>query len=136
MTLADRIVVFNAGIIEQVGKPMDLYHAPANLFVAGFIGSPKMNFLTGDYATRHEAATIGVRPEHLVFQADGPWTGTIAHAEHLGADSMYYVDVPGSGLITARVVGDETYEVGASVRLAPIEAKLHRFDAAGKAIRR
>jgi multiple sugar transport system ATP-binding protein len=136
MTLADRIVVFNAGIIEQVGRPMELYHAPANLFVAGFIGSPKMNFLAGDYAARANATTIGIRPEHLAFSADGPWSGTIAHAEHLGADSMYYVDMPGNGLVTVRVGGDDVHEIGASVQLAPVEAKIHRFDASGNAVGR
>ncbi len=65
MTMADKIVVLNAGNIEQVGAPLELYNHPANLFVAGFIGSPKMNLLQGDAAKRHNAATIGVRPEHL-----------------------------------------------------------------------
>jgi multiple sugar transport system ATP-binding protein len=134
MTLADRIVVFNAGVIEQVGKPMDLYHSPANLFVAGFIGSPKMNFLTGDYASPLGATTIGVRPEHVSFDADGPWSGTIAHAEHLGADSMYYVEVPGAGLLTVRVDGDDFHDVGATVTLKPADSKIHRFDANGVAI--
>jgi len=136
MTLADRIVVFNAGVIEQVGRPMDLYHTPANLFVAGFIGSPKMNFLVGDHAARLGASTIGVRPEHVSFSIDGPWTGTIAHAEHLGADSMYYVDVPGNGLLTVRVDGDDVHDVGTTVNLTPVDAKIHRFDANGVAMPR
>ncbi|MEY4985078.1 MAG: hypothetical protein RIR62_3344, partial [Pseudomonadota bacterium] len=65
MTMADKIVVLNAGRIEQVGSPLDLYHRPANVFVAGFIGSPRMNLIGGAEAARHGAATIGVRPEHL-----------------------------------------------------------------------
>ena len=65
MTMADKIVVLNAGNIEQVGAPLELYNNPANLFVAGFIGSPKMNLLQGDVAKKHNAATIGVRPEHM-----------------------------------------------------------------------
>src|SRR4029450_13524111 len=93
MTLADRIVVINAGRIEQVGKPMELYQTPANLFVAGFIGSPTMNFLNGGYAAGLGAATIGVRPEDLRIAPDGPWEGAIIHAEHLGSDTMFYVEV-------------------------------------------
>ncbi len=62
MTLADRIVVLQAGKVEQVGSPMELYERPANIFVAGFIGSPKMNFITGGPADALKAKTIGVRP--------------------------------------------------------------------------
>ena len=66
MTMADKIVVLNAGNIEQVGSPLDLYHRPDNLFVAGFIGSPRMNFATGEFARPLQAPIpIGVRPEHL-----------------------------------------------------------------------
>src|ERR1700752_1228 len=71
MTMADKIVVLNAGKIEQYGSPLELYEKPANLFVAGFIGSPKMNFMSGEVAARHGAATIGVRPEHLRIGRDG-----------------------------------------------------------------
>ncbi len=134
MTLADRIVVFNAGRIEQVGRPMDLYNTSANLFVAGFIGSPTMNFLGGDYAARHKATTIGVRPEHLHIGTDGLWPGTVIHAERLGPETMVYVDVPGSGTLTVRTGGDASYSEGETVALAPQEARIHRFDADGKAI--
>jgi multiple sugar transport system ATP-binding protein len=65
MTMADKIVVLNAGNIEQVGSPLELYRNPANLFVAGFIGSPKMNLLEGATAEKHGAKTIGARPEHI-----------------------------------------------------------------------
>src|SRR5207344_2530837 len=64
MTMADKIVVLNAGNIEQVGSPLDLYRTPKNLFVAGFIGSPKMNFIEGAEAAKHGAKIIGIRPEH------------------------------------------------------------------------
>lgn len=78
MTMADKIVVLNAGRIEQVGSPLELYRNPRNLFVAGFIGSPKMNFITGEIATGHGAHTLGVRPEHLVVsKAAGDWKGTV-----------------------------------------------------------
>ena len=71
MTLADRIVVLRAGCVEQVGRPLDLYRSPANRFVAGFLGSPTMNFVEGAVAARAGAAAIGVRPEHLAVAEDG-----------------------------------------------------------------
>ncbi|RUZ51689.1 ATP-binding cassette domain-containing protein, partial [Mesorhizobium sp. M7A.F.Ca.US.003.02.2.1] len=75
MTLADKIVVLNAGKIEQIGGPMELYNSPANEFVAGFIGSPKMNFVDGA-RLGETARTIGVRPEHLtVDPKSGSWKG-------------------------------------------------------------
>jgi multiple sugar transport system ATP-binding protein len=134
MTLADRIVVINAGRIEQVGKPMELYQTPANLFVAGFIGSPTMNFLNGGYAARFGAATVGVRPEDLRIDASGTWEGPIIHAEHLGSDTMFYVDVPQAGTLTVRMHGDASHQIGETVKLAPVDAKIHRFDASGAAI--
>src|SRR5437660_10836234 len=78
MTLADKIVVLNAGRIEQAGSPLELYASPANVFVAGFIGSPRMNFVSGDLAGRLGAVTIGIRPEHIVVSRDGNgWRGTV-----------------------------------------------------------
>jgi multiple sugar transport system ATP-binding protein len=135
MTLADKIVVLNGGRVEQVGSPLDLYHNPRNLFVAGFIGSPTMNFVTGEAAARLNAATIGIRPEHLLLRADGSWKGQVAHAEYLGADTMLYVEAPGLGLLTIRAGGDARYEVGAPASLEPMPDKIYRFDAAGLAIR-
>ena len=79
MTMADKIVVLRAGHIEQVGSPLELYRAPRNLFVAGFIGSPRMNLITGPEALRHGAPTIGIRPEHITVSAtEGEWSGTVA----------------------------------------------------------
>src|SRR5262245_16222132 len=103
MTMADKIVVLNAGNIEQVGTPVDLYNHPANLFVAGFIGSPKMNFLEGDIARRMNAKTIGIRPEHVAI-GDGKDSlkGTVRIAEHLGSDTFLHVDVPDIGSLTVR----------------------------------
>src|SRR6202012_1716007 len=93
MTMADRIVVLNAGRIEQYGSPLELYERPNNLFVAGFIGSPKMNFVSGVSARQHGAATIGIRPEHLKVDREGQgWPGTVSVAEHLGSDTFLYVD--------------------------------------------
>jgi multiple sugar transport system ATP-binding protein len=132
MTLADKIVVLNAGLVEQVGRPLDLYNRPANLFVAGFIGSPTMNFITGAEATRVGAATIGVRPEHLVLDPDGAWKGTVSHAEHLGADTMLYLEAPGLGFLTVRAHGDVPHVVGDALAFAP--SRIYRFDADGKAL--
>ncbi|MCA3557694.1 MAG: ABC transporter ATP-binding protein [Rhodobacter sp.] len=85
MTMADKIVVLNQGRIEQVGSPLDLYRSPANLFVAGFIGSPKMNLIGGPEAARHGAVTMGLRPEHIdLSTSDGTWRGTVGMSEHLG----------------------------------------------------
>ena len=78
MTMADRIVVLNNGIIEQVGTPLDLYRSPKNIFVAGFIGSPKMNLITGDIATKFNANTVGIRSEHIsISEGEGDWQGQI-----------------------------------------------------------
>ncbi len=134
MTLADRIVVMNGGIVEQVGAPLDLYRKPANLFVAGFIGSPTINLITGETAERAGAVTIGVRPEHLLVEAGGPWTGIVSHAEHLGADTVLYVDVPGRGLLTARTAADLPQQVGDAVSLNPRADRIYRFGADGRSL--
>ncbi|MCX5517004.1 ATP-binding cassette domain-containing protein [Kaistia defluvii] len=135
MTLADKIVVLSAGKIEQVGRPIDLYNKPANLFVAGFIGSPKMNFLTGAPAEKLGATTIGIRPEHVrIVPTGGNWEGKVSHLEKLGSDTFVYVAVEGADMVTVRIVGQEDFEVGATVGLAADEAHIHRFDKDGRAI--
>ena len=134
MTMADKIVVLNAGRIEQVGSPLDLYRAPANLFVAGFIGSPKMNLITGAAAAEHGAATIGIRPEHLDITANGAWQGVVGLSEHLGSDTFLKVVVAGVGTLTVRGGGEVGLSHGDPVRLAPQPGKLHRFGADGKAL--
>ncbi len=135
MTLADRIVVLNGGRIEQVGRPMELYNAPANLFVAGFIGSPKMNFIDGS-RLGETAATVGIRPEHLSVSAtDGAWKGTVVHAEHLGADTNLYLDTETAGLVTARLFGEYQAAPGATLYATPDPARTFRFDRDGKTIR-
>ena len=134
MTMADKIVVLNAGRIEQVGSPLELYRSPRNLFVAGFIGSPKMNFITGAEAGKHNCDTLGVRPEHVEVQADGPWTGVVGLAEHLGSDTFLKVNVPGVGDLTVRVSGEMNLHHGDQVTLGPQSGKLYRFDANGMAL--
>ena len=135
MTMADRIVVLNKGNIEQVGSPLELYNRPVSLFVAGFIGSPKMNFITGDYAARHGAHTIGIRPEHTAIVASGgELSGSIILTEHLGPDSFLHVDAGPAGRLTVRAGGDFAGKTGDTISLKPDAGRLHRFDAAGKAL--
>ncbi|PBB67474.1 sugar ABC transporter ATP-binding protein [Mesorhizobium sp. WSM4312] len=135
MTLADKIVVLNAGRIEQIGGPMELYNSPANEFVAGFIGSPKMNFIDGA-RLGETAKTIGVRPEHLTVDTkSGAWKGTVVHAEHLGADTNLYLDCEKAGLITVRIFGVYDAEPGATLYATPDPAKTYRFGADGKTIK-
>ena len=134
MTLADKIVVLNKGYVEQVGKPLDLYNKPASLFVAGFIGSPQMNFITGDFAAQHKATTVGLRPEHLVVVTDGPIKGTLKHAEKLGNETFAYVNAGAMGEVTARVDGTLALESGDAIALGFAPEHLYRFNAAGKHI--
>jgi multiple sugar transport system ATP-binding protein len=134
--MADKIVVLNAGSIEQVGSPLELYGRPANLFVAGFIGSPRMNFIGKEAAQRYGAATIGIRPEHLRASRDGEgWEGRISVAEHLGSDTFLHVDVAAVGSLTARSIGELGLSMGDRVRLLPDPNHIHRFDRDGKAVR-
>jgi len=135
MTMADKIAVLNAGRLEQVGAPLELYRTPANLFVAGFIGSPQMNFVTGDLARKANAGTIGVRPEHLSVGRDGDgWRGRVISAEHLGSDTFIHVEVPEAGRLTARTVGDMPVAAGDDVVLTPMAGYLHRFDGDGQTL--
>ncbi|MFU8899190.1 MAG: ABC transporter ATP-binding protein [Roseinatronobacter sp.] len=133
MTMADKIVVLHAGHIEQVGSPLDLYHAPKNVFVAGFIGSPKMNLIEGDEARKHDAHTIGIRPEHLSVSAtEGTWSGVVGVAEHLGSDTFFHVHDTGlAETITVRVDGEISFKHGDRIYLTPRNDVMHRFDKAG-----
>jgi multiple sugar transport system ATP-binding protein len=135
MTMADRIVVLNGGRIEQVGSPLELYRTPANLFVAGFIGSPRMNFINGAAANEHGAATVGIRPEHIILSPDsGAWKGTVGIAEHLGSDTFIHIRADGIGPLTARTSGDVVLKHGDTVFLTPDAEKIHRFGDEGKAL--
>jgi multiple sugar transport system ATP-binding protein len=133
MTMADKIVVLRAGHIEQVGSPLELYRAPRNLFVAGFIGSPKMNLVSGPIAAKHDATTIGIRPEHISVSADaGEWHGTVGVSEHLGSDTFFHVTCEGiSDPLTVRVGGEVDLHYGDTVWLTPDPEQLHRFDDQG-----
>ncbi|OCJ14428.1 sugar ABC transporter ATP-binding protein [Rhizobium sp. AC44/96] len=132
MTMADKIVVLNKGNIEQVGSPLELYRSPRNLFVAGFIGSPRMNFITGQTAAHYGAHTIGVRPEHIdVSLGQGTWSGRVTIAEHLGSDTFVHVNVDGIGSVGARVSGDFAVSHGDRVSLTPQEGRTHLFNSEG-----
>ena len=158
MTLADRIVVMNQGRIEQVGKPLDLYYAPANLFVAGFIGSPAMNFFPAmvERVEGREARvkgvsiapltlpagslkpgaqlTIGVRPEHLASGAPGPFgaTGLVELVERLGEASYAHVRRADDKLMVVEIRGRDTPSAGQIVTFAAPAEDLHVFDEAGR----
>jgi multiple sugar transport system ATP-binding protein len=152
MTLADRIVVLQTGVIEQIGTPLELYRHPANLFVAQFIGSPKMNVVAATsesgklvfgngtraaFGTLPEkTAQLGVRPERIALTEaeQGVLSGTIEVMEHLGSDSNAYVDVPEVGLFTVRIVGLADNAVGDKVGLAFGRDDIHLFDRNGLAL--
>lgn len=148
MTLADRIVVFNGGRIEQVGTPMELYHHPANTFVAGFIGAPSMNFqdgfidddgriTVGDQSLRPEQvsthrgqAMIGIRPEHiaLVGQEEADFTARVDLVEKLGAETLLYLSTSfQTRLMTARVDGGQKVNAGDTVHIRLDRSAIHVF---------
>ncbi|WFU05070.1 ABC transporter ATP-binding protein (plasmid) [Rhizobium sp. CB3171] len=131
MTLADQIVVMNAGRIEQIGSPLELYNKPQTLFVATFIGSPKMNLVSGDAARKEGATTLGIRPEHLALDNDGRWTGTVRIAEHLGNETIAYIQSEVGELI-ARFAGHRDFKAGEILRMSPDLQHLHRFDEDGR----
>ncbi len=154
MTLADKIVVLRDGVIEQVGKPLDLYNHPANLFVAGFIGSPTMNIIAVDTAMNDgrlrlrlpnavwlpvdidnavAVKNIGIRPEHFVVCADGPITGVVHMVERLGAMSFVYLQAFGQ-ILCAQVADAGELRTGDSVAFAIAGNNIHAFGAAGTRI--
>ena len=107
MTLADRMIVMNDGIADQIGAPLDVYENPATEFVAGFIGSPATNFLDADTLGRNGAARFGVRPEHARLSAPGSGRidATLAFAEALGAETLLHMRLPSGEIFTIRQDG-------------------------------
>ncbi|WP_226782438.1 ABC transporter ATP-binding protein [Oceaniglobus trochenteri] len=152
MTLADKIVVMHDGRIEQVGSPISLYNNPVNRFVAGFIGSPKMNFLaarftdgavafqSGHLHMPHASARlteIGIRPEHLRVGDDGEGVvqGRLVATEHLGSDTFAMVEVADSERpVMVRIPGERRIPHGSSLSLTFDAANVHMFDAEGTAL--
>ncbi len=137
MTLADRIVVLEFGKIAQVGSPRELYEKPANLFVAQFIGSPRMNVMPAaavpSVGLPDQAVSVGIRPEHieLVEEGGGHIQGTVDVLEYLGADTFVIIACGDAGQITVRITGDTDLEPGTAVGLLfPLE-NLHFFGADG-----
>jgi multiple sugar transport system ATP-binding protein len=161
MTLADRIVVLRAGVIEQVGTPLELYNKPGNLFVAGFIGSPRMNFLSGEIAERHEtgavvrsgsglavtvpaaaglgpneAVTIGLRPEHLqiVNPDKARLTGEVQIAEQLGGETFVYLLLSSGEPLVVEIQGQSARKPGERVGIGFDDAAYHLFGSDGLAL--
>ena len=132
MTLADRIVVLRAGEVEQVGSPMELYNNPANTFVAGFIGSPQMNFL--DAASLGLApGQAGIRPEHLSISRDaGELPAEVSHIEKLGGETLVYARHDAHGLLTVRLFGEHDYKVSEKVFLTLQRERMFQFDPDGQ----
>jgi multiple sugar transport system ATP-binding protein len=141
MTLADRIVVLEFGKIAQVGTPRELYENPANLFVAQFIGSPRMNVMPvesiGNVTLPNGAKSVGMRPEHidLVAPGSGLIDGTVDVLEYLGADTFVILSCGLAGQVTVRVNGNASLRPGETVGLSISNELLHSFDANGLAIR-
>jgi multiple sugar transport system ATP-binding protein len=162
MTMADRIVVLNGGLIEQIGTPLELYHRPRNIFVAGFIGSPKMNFLkatvapgtgagttvsvagatrialpvSSSIAAGGQALTLGVRPEHLTV---GGRDGARARAqvrliEQLGSETMIYATLADGSELAVKADGLFRVEPGVEIEIGLPPAACHLFDAEGRTI--
>jgi ABC-type sugar transport system ATPase subunit len=165
MTMADKIVVLNRGIIEQIGRPLDLYHHPRNRFVAGFIGSPAMNFLDGRIARAGESGvevelaggskamvrcrpsagatagapvTLGVRPETLnpAGQGDSRIAGKVYNVERLGGDTYLYLHSPAAKDITVHAPGDMVVAIGDAVEIGFNGDRCHLFDESGEAFQR
>ena len=140
MTLADRIVVLEAGRIAQVGSPRELYEKPANLFVAQFIGSPRMNVMPAALVSGLEipatAAQIGIRPEHATITeaGNGNLEGVIDVLEYLGADTYIVLDCAEAGQLTVRMAGDCDLKPGAKVNVAFDQTRTHFFNEAGIAL--
>ena len=136
MTLADQIVVMNKGRIEQIGTPMDLYDTPASVFVAGFIGSPKMNLLPGKAVGRPDVAVVGIRPEDVeVTEGDG-WETKARVVETLGSDTIAYVRVEDVGEMTVRLPGHIRIQGGERLKLRADPGRHHHFDRDGRRIER
>ena len=96
MTMADKIVAFQDGVIEQIGSPLELYRRPRILYVAGFIGSPKMTIIERSESETSSTSAIGVLPEHLAISTEsGIWKDKVGMSEQLDSDTFFHVEVEG-----------------------------------------
>jgi multiple sugar transport system ATP-binding protein len=159
MTMADKIVVLSAGKIEQVGSPLELYHRPNNLFVAGFIGSPKMNFLKVQVSAAEGAVvvrlpgaeisipthgasvpagemTFGLRPEHIDATGKGDVVieATVKLAEYLGSETLFFVTLADGSELSVKADGLASEKPGQTLRLGINAKACHLFDKDGKAV--
>jgi multiple sugar transport system ATP-binding protein len=158
MTLADRIAVMDQGVLQQLGTPMEVYHQPANRFVAGFIGSPAMNFVEGSVEVHEGAASfkaphftidvpdtladiqsatcVGIRPQELTMSAANPIChGRVDVVEPMGPETFVYVRV-GESTLVARIAPSAAVSVGDQVSLSVDPARVHLFDGVGHALTR
>ncbi|MES2315957.1 MAG: ABC transporter ATP-binding protein [Pseudomonadota bacterium] len=148
MTLATRIVVMRAGKVQQIGAPADVYERPANLFVAGFLGAPSMNFIDGRIgaegrfvsdvlalgvgaAAHGSEVVLGVRPEHILIGAEGPFEGSVALVEPMGNHQIVWIAAGGRKL-SAIVNGNRAYTFGEPLRFAIDAARVSLFDKASE----
>ena len=151
--MADKIAVLRLGELEQFGRPLDLYNRPRNIFVAGFIGSPKMNFLkgtvAGDGATvdldtgealtlpgtgfthaAGQAVTVGIRPNHLSIDEGGALHVEVASVEQLGGEAYVYGRLKNGDAMTLHMPGQIGAQIGEVLRMTPEQGELHLFDSA------
>ncbi|WP_287985048.1 sn-glycerol-3-phosphate import ATP-binding protein UgpC [Diaphorobacter sp.] len=128
MTLAQRMIVMNAGNMEQFGTPEEVYHTPASTFVASFIGSPPMNLLNHAPGAQ-PGTTLGIRPEHLDITADGGWAVQVETVELLGAERLVYGRVGDEQLIVRIEEGAPAPQPGDTIHVTPRAHRLHTFDA-------
>jgi multiple sugar transport system ATP-binding protein len=154
MTMADKIVVLHGGTIEQVGSPLELYHRPNNMFVAGFIGSPKMNFIKAEankgslslpgggnikLAAKNlpqGAVTLGIRPEHITVatKGKGMLSGKLKLAEYLGSETMFYLELADGSDLAVKADGLAKAERGSTLSVNFQPEACHVFGVDGKAI--
>lgn len=157
--MADKIVVLQGGLIEQVGSPLELYERPCNLFVAQFIGSPRMNTVPGRVTAAEGGVAhielqasgalqaplrgaalppgpvlVGIRPEHILVDAGPGVPGTVALAEHLGAETILHIDMADGTTLVARSEGRAPQRVGQAVTVTIDPQFCHLFDPAGPAL--
>ena len=129
MTLAQRMIVMNAGNMEQFGTPEEVYHTPASTFVASFIGSPPMNLLKNGPGAR-KGATMGIRPEHLDIGTDSNqgWAMQVDNVELLGAERLVYGRVGDESLIVRIEESAPSPVRGTTIQVTPREDRVHWFD--------
>ncbi len=131
MTLADKIVILNDGRVEQIGSPMELYNNPANRFVAGFLGSPSMNFLPASAIGGADDQTLGIRPENIQIAKEGRLAGKVNHVERLGGDTNVIMHTDNGDQLTMRLFGQHDVSVDADINVDFQDRDMFMFDRGG-----